>query len=230
MRKILMALSVVCTVNIVSAQKTISTVSLQLSFPQGQYKSTYPQTGGGIRWNILTRLAKDGPVSIGGEIGYLVTASESRSFDIYYMGFYDRYRISATNNVFSLAFKARADITPQDKAVLVFVDGTIGTNLFFSSVDVERLTFFGSQYGGGDLTKGYWAFVFGPGIGFEIPVGKRKEIALSFKTSYLAGTNTKYLTDPYIDNNGDVFFTQRESKTNMILGEAGVRFGIFGRR
>jgi hypothetical protein len=215
----------------VQGQKTISTLSLQLSFPQEEYKSTYPKTGVGLRWNILHRFNEHGPLSIGGEIGYLATGSESRSFDVFYLGFYDRYRISATNNVITLAFKARADLIPWGKPVQLFIDGTVGTNLFFSSVDVERETFFGgSEYGGGNSTKGYWAFIFGPGLGVEIPLGKRKEIALSLKGSYLFGSNTKYLTDPYIDNNGNVYFTQRESKTNMILAEAGVRFGIFNHR
>jgi hypothetical protein len=212
-------------------QKTISTVSFQLSFPQGEYKSTYPVTGAGIRWNVMHRPSPDMPVSIGGEIGFLITSSDSKFFDLYTFGFFDRYRVTASNNVFSLAFKARADLVPHDKPVQLFVDGTIGTNLFFSSVDAQRETFFGnSQYAGGNSTKGYWAFIWGPGLGIEIPLGKAKEICLSLKTSYLLGTNTKYLTDPYIDNNGNVFFTERESKTDMLITEAGVRFGVFGRK
>ncbi|MDP4261934.1 MAG: hypothetical protein Q8941_05330 [Bacteroidota bacterium] len=212
----------------VICQKTITTVSIQLNFPQGEYKSTYPKTGAGIRWSVLHRFHEDDALSIGGELGYLTTASSARNFDIFYLGYYDRYRITASNNVLSLAFKTRADLTPSHEAVQLFIDGTIGTNLFFSSVDVSRETFFGnSQYTSGNSTKGYWSLIFGPGIGIEIPLGKRKAIALSFKGSWLFGTNTKYLTDPYIDNNGDVYFTQRESKTSMIIAEAGVRFGIF---
>ncbi len=131
----------------------------------------------------------------------------------------------------SLAFKARADLVPVDKHVLIFIDATIGTNLFFSSVDAERETFFGgTQYSGGSSSKGYWAFVFGPGLGIEIPLDKGKEVALVLKGSYLFGSNTKYLTDPYFNNNGEVYFTQKESKTNMIMAEAGVRFGLFKRR
>lgn len=231
MRSVIIGLLITGFAQSVNGQKTISTISLQLSFPQDEYKATYPKTGVGIRWNILHRFSENAPLSIGGEIGYLVTSSSSRAFDVYYLGFYDRYRISATNNILNLAFKTRADLFPADKAVQVFVEGTVGSNLFFSSVDVSRETFFGdSQYAGGNSTKGYWSFIFGPGLGVEIPLGKRREVALSFKSSYLFGSNTKYLTDPYIDNNGNVYFTQRESKTNMIIAEAGLRFGIFNRR
>lgn len=215
-------------ISAINAQKTISTVSFQLNFPQGEYKSTYPKTGVGIRWNILHRFHENDALSIGGELGYLATASTSRDFDVFYLGYYDRYRVSATNNILSLAFKARADLIPSHKTVQLFVDGTIGTNLFFSSANISRETYFGSsQYGAGNSTKGYWAFIFGPGAGVEIPLGRRRELALSFKGSYLFGSNTKYLTDPYIDANGDVYFTQRESRTSMIIVEVGVRFGIF---
>jgi hypothetical protein len=215
----------------VYSQKTIGTLSLQLSFPQDEFKQAYDATGIGLRFNVMHRPNVDVPISIGGELGYLVNGSDSRFFDIYYLGFYDRYRISATNNILTLAFKARADLLPHDKPMQFFVDGTVGTNLFFSSVDVTRETFFGdSEYAGGNSTKGYWAFVWGPGAGIEIPLSKDKRTALSLKASYLFGSRTKYFTDPYIDNNGEVFFTQRESETTVLLMEAGVRFGMFNRR
>ena len=214
-----------------AAQRTISTIGLQLSFPQGEYKATYPVTGVGVRWDILFRPSPEIPLSIGGELGFLVTGTDSRYFDLYYLGYFDRYRVTASNNIVSMAFKARADLVSPEKPVLFFVDATIGTNLFFSSVDLERETYFGnSQSAGGNSSKGYWAFSWGPGAGIEIPLGKSKEIALSLKGSWLFGTNTKYLTDPYIDNNGNIFFTERESKTDMVITEAGMRFSITGNK
>lgn len=214
----------------VSGQKIISSATIQLTFPQGEYKSTYPKTGIGARWNVMVRLADNSPLRIGGEIGYLSVSSSSRIFDIYYQGFYDRYRVSASSSILSLAFKARADLTQEQKLKL-FVDGTVGTNLFFSSVDLTRETYYGgSQYTDGSSSKGYWSFIFGPGIGLEIPLGKSNDIALCIKGTYLFGSNTRYLTNPYIDDNGNVYYTQRESKTDMIVAEAGVRFSLSGRR
>jgi hypothetical protein len=215
----------------VNGQRTATTISFQLSFPQGEHKSVFPVTGYGLRWNIMHKPGVNSPLSIGGELGFLVTGNTSRIFDIFYLGFYDRYRVTATNNVLSLAFKARADLLPPEQKVQLFVDGSVGTNLFFSSVDITRETFFGeSIYGAGNSTKGYWSFIFGPGVGVEIPLDKRKEVALVLKGTYFFGSNTKYLTDPYIDNDGNVFFTQHESKTDMIMAEAGIRLGIFNRR
>ena len=215
----------------VSAQKASLGLNLQLSFPQGEYKATYPKTGVGARVNFMYRPKEDGPLSVGGEFGYMVTGSDSRYFDIYYGGFYDTYRISASNNILSLAFKARADLLTRETPVRVFVDATAGWNLFFSSINIERETFYGnSQYVDGDNSKGYWAFMWGPGAGVEIPIDRRKQTLISIKGSYLFGANTTYLTDPYIDNNGHIFFTQHESKTDMILLELGLRLYLFGRR
>ena len=231
MRNLLIVFLMTALIYSADAQKTSVGVHLQLSFPQGEYKSTYPKTGVGLRLNVLHRLRQDGPISIGGDVGYLVTGSDSRLFDIYYGGFYDTYKISASNNVLSLAFKARADLVSNERPVRVFVEGTVGANLFFSSINIERETYFGnSQYVDGDNSKGYWAFVWGPGVGIEIPIDKRRQTAIVVKGSYLFGANTTYLTDPYIDNNGEIFFARHESKTDMILAELGLRFSLSGRR
>jgi hypothetical protein len=139
----------------------------------------------------------DLPLSIGGELGFMVTGNSSRLFDIYYYGFYELFRVTATNNVISLAFKARADLIPSDKPVQLFVDGTVGTNLYFSSVDITRETYYGqNDFGGGNSSKGYWSFLFGPGVGVEVALNKRKDAHLLLKGSYQFGSTTKYLTDP----------------------------------
>jgi hypothetical protein len=209
----------------------MAALDLQLSFPQGEYKSTYAKTGVGIHMNVLRRISEEGPISVGGEFGFLVTGSDSKTFDLLYGGYYDTYKISASNNILNLAFKARADLVPKERPVLLFIETTIGANLFYSSASIQRETYFGnSQYVDGDNSKGYWAFTWGPGIGLEFPVDKRKQAAIVVKASYLFGANTTYLTDPYIDNNGDVYFDQHESKTSMIIAELGFRYSFRKRR
>ena len=232
MRNIVFILLIITLSLSANAQKSSLGINLQLSFPQGEYKSTYPKTGVGARVDFLYRLKEDGPMSIGAEFGYMITGSDSRYFDIYYGGFYDTYRISASNNILSLAFKARADLLPNERPVRIFVDGTVGTNLFFSSINIERETYYGgSQYVDGDNSKGYWAFTWGPGLGVEFPIDKRRQTLMSVKGSYLFGANTTYLTDPYIDNSGHIYFTQHESKTDMIIAQVGLRINLSrGRR
>lgn len=232
MRNLMLVFLVIVFGASANAQRTTASVHLQLTFPQGEYKANFPKTGVGARFNILRRLKEDGAISVGGEFGYLVTGSDAQLFDLYYGGYYDTYKVSASNNVLSLAFKARADLLPQERPMQVFVETTVGTNLFFSSVSIERQSYFGnnSQYVDGDNSKGYWAFIWGPGLGIEIPIDKRRQAAISIKGSYLFGANTTYLTDPYVSNNGEVFFTQHESKTDMILAELGIRLSIPSRR
>jgi hypothetical protein len=67
-------------------QKTITTISFQLSVPQQEYKRTYPVTGAGIRWSVMHRPSADVPLSIGGELGFVVTSTDSKYFDLYYLG------------------------------------------------------------------------------------------------------------------------------------------------
>jgi hypothetical protein len=217
-----------------NGQRTSAAVHLELGFPQGEYKSTpdYPKTGIGIRFNLLHRISDDSPFSVGGDIGYMATETETRDFELYYGGYYDTYRVSASSNIVNFAFKVRADLLPKEKPVLIFVEGTVGTNLFYSAANVQRLTYYGgSQYVDADNTKGYWAFTWGPGAGIEVPVGKNKRVAIAAKAAYLFGSNTTYLTDPNIDtNSGTVYFTQNESKTDMVLAELGARFALGKRR
>lgn len=229
------SLLTVCFISIllspVYSQRTSAAIHLELSFPQGEYKTTYPKTGFGIRFNMLHRISEESPLSIGGDVGYMATESDSRYFDLYYGGYFDTYKISASSNVVNLAFKARADLVSREKPVLLFVEGTVGANLFYSSASIQRETYYGgSQFVDGDNSKGYWALTWGPGLGIEVPVDKRKLVAVVVKAAYLFGANTTYLTDPSIDNSsGTVYFTQHESKTDMILAEFGVRF-TFGKK
>jgi hypothetical protein len=96
------------------------------------------------------------------------------------------------HNVLSPALR-RADLVPKERPVLFFVEATIGTNLFFSSVSIERENGFGgSQYVNGDNSKGYWAFTWGPGIGVEIPLDKQRRVGAIIKGSYLMGARTIY--------------------------------------
>jgi hypothetical protein len=213
------------------AQETSIGATVQLSFPQGDYQSNFPKTGVGMRINIMHRLNEDGPLSLGGELGYLVAGSRARYFSGYYGGYFDTYKLSASSNVFALAFKARADLSPAERPIRFFIEATVGANLFFSSVSLQgQSNFGGSQYVDGDNSKGYWSFSWGPGVGVEIPIDKKGRVGAIVKGAYLLGTNTTYLTDPSIDNSGNVYFTQHESKTNMIIAEFGVRFSLSKKR
>jgi hypothetical protein len=46
------------------------------------------------------------------------------------------------------------------------------------------------------------------------------------KCAYLFGSNTQYLTNPKIQNDGQVIFDSGVSTTNMIIPQIGVRISI----
>jgi len=216
------------------AQETFATLSFQLSFPQQEYKETFPRTGWGGRLGIMHRFA-DGPFSVGGEAGYLVTGRDRERFRVPFYGRDNHLEVTATNNIVTLAGKARADLLPQQKDLQIFIEGSVGTNVFFSKANYDYGNYYDYYYdyygyypdnNNSVSSKNRWTFIWGPGLGMELAVGKKKDVSIMAKASYIFGGDTRYLTDPYIDGNADVYFTERRSKTDMIMAEIGLRIPV----
>jgi hypothetical protein len=113
------------------------------------------------------------------------------------------------------------------RKVKPFLDITAGWNVFFSTVTVERLTFY-SDYNSSysNSSKAHWALAYGAAAGIDIPLNRMDDIGLELKVAYLIGANSRYLTNPYIDGNGNVSFEENNSRTTMIIPQAGVRITI----
>jgi len=208
------------------SQKFTTSIDLQMTLPAGEYKTVNPDAGFGARANILYRPNKDIPVKIGLELGMQVKGSTSQYFSGYIRGFYDDFKVSASNNIFSLQFVTRLQPEKRDK-IKPFLDVVAGWNVFFSTATIERLTFF-SDYNSSysNSSKAKWAFSYGAAAGIDIPLNKRDDIGLELKCAYLPGSNTNYLTDPRIDENAQVYFTEKNSTTDMIIPQIGVRISI----
>jgi len=145
------------------------------------------------------------------------------------LGYFDNFKVSATSNIFSLMFVTRIQSSAPHK-LKPFIDVTAGWNVFFSTVSVEDLSYY-SGYNGYDpsyahSSKAKWAFAYGAAGGIDIPLNRRDGIGLELKVAYLFGSYSEYLTDPYIDGNGNVSFQQNSSRTNMLIPQAGVRITI----
>ncbi|MEO8412735.1 MAG: hypothetical protein ABI472_03715 [Ginsengibacter sp.] len=208
------------------AQKFSASITGQLSLPQGDYKETNPDAGYGVRANFLYRPLQIVPVKFGIELGIQEKARAAQYFSGYVFGFYDDFKVTATSNIFSLMFLTRFQSSKFGK-VKPFVDITAGWNVFFSTVTVERLTYY-SDYNPSysNSSKAHWAFAYGAAGGIDIPLNKRDDIGLELKVAYLIGSYTTYLTDPYINGNGDVSFQENNSRTTMLVPQAGVRITI----
>ncbi|MEO6329099.1 MAG: peptide-methionine (S)-S-oxide reductase [Ginsengibacter sp.] len=208
------------------AQKFSASIDLQMSLPEGEYKKANRDAGIGGRGNFFFRPGKNIPVKIGIESGFQVKGSTSQYFSGFINGFYDDFKVSASNNIFSLMFLARLQPEKHGK-IKPLIDAIAGWNVFFSTVTIERLTYF-SDYNSSysNSSKAKWAFTYGTAAGLDIPLNKRDDVGLEIKCAYLIGSSATYLTDPRIDNSGEVFFSEKTSTTDMLIPQVGVRISI----
>ncbi len=224
--KYILTLFILAACSICYGQKFTISADAQLAVPQGEYKDANPDAGYGLRANVLYKTGKVLPVKLGVEFGVQEKARATQYFSGYINGFYDDFKVSATSNIVSLMFLAR--IQPgQFHKVKPFVDVTAGWNIFFSTVTVERLTYY-SDYNASysNSTKAHWAFSYGAAGGIDIPLNSRDDLGLELKVAYIIGSNSTYLTNPYIRNDGSVSFTENSSRTDMLVPQAGIRINL----
>src|SRR5215217_6144431 len=92
------------------SQKFSASIDLQMSVPQGEYKEVNGDAGIGGRGNFFYRPQEDVPIKIGLELGMQVKGSTHQYFSGYIGGFYDDFRVTASNNIFSLMFVTRLQL------------------------------------------------------------------------------------------------------------------------
>ncbi len=224
--KYILTLIIITIASISYGQKFSLSLDAQLSIPQNEYKDANPDAGYGLRTNVLYQTGKVVPIKFGLELGFQEKARATQYFSGYINGFYDDFKVSATSNIFSLMFLTRIQPGKFHK-VKPFVDVIAGWNVFFSTVSVERLTFY-SDYNSSysNSTKAHWAFSYGASGGVDIPLNARDDMGLELKVAYIIGSNTTYLTDPYIRNDGSVSFAEKSSRTDMVIPQAGIRISL----
>jgi hypothetical protein len=206
-----------------SAQKFSISADAQLAIPQGDYKDVNPDAGYGLRANFLYKPGKLSPVRFGIEFGI---QEKARASEYFFDPYYGEFKESATSNIFSLMLLGRFQSAKPGK-VKPFIDVTAGWNVFFSTVAVESLdnySYDNSSYS--NSTKAHWALAYGAAGGIDISLNRRNDLGLELKVAYLIGAYSRYLTDPYIDGNGHVSFIENNSRTTMLIPQAGVRFTI----
>lgn len=199
-------------------------INFNLGIPSGEYKTVNGRTGVGGRAAFLYNPSPKIPIYVGAELGYMLIGQDREFFYANVLGFTDEYRVTASNNVLTALINVR--FQPMgNKPVRPFAEFLFGANDFFSTVTVERQTFFSNQaLANSNSSRARWALCYGGSTGMSIRLDKKGDTWLELRCSYLAGNRTKYLTDPKIANNGDVSFTEKESKTNMFVPQVGLKF------
>lgn len=214
------------TSTVSSGQKFSASADFQVALPQRDYKLVNPNLGYGFRANFLYKPGLEIPIKFGIELGMQEKERTSQRFTGNIGGFSDEFRVSASSNIFSLMVVTRFEPV-QLRRIKPFVDLSAGWNVFYSTVEVERLTFF-TDYNDSytNSTKAHWALTYGATGGLDIPLNKKGDIGLELKLSYFIGNNSRYLTNPYIDEHAEVSFMTENSRTNMLIPQVGVRFSF----
>lgn len=205
-------------------QKLSGGFDAALGIPQGEFREVNDNLALSLKGHIMYNFDRKVPLHLGLEMGFGTMGSTNRYF---YDAYFDQYEVTASSNIFTVLMKLRIQ---QPKSVLLrpFAEGLIGWNDFFSTVNVRRLTYYASYYNNqyGESSDASWAMTYGGAAGVDIRLQKRGNLWLEVKTAYLIGKKTKYLTNPQITNTGQVYFTQNESETNMLIPSVGVKFGL----
>lgn len=228
MRKILLAAGIFLALQSNAqrfGQKLSGGFNASLGIPSGEFKEVNDNAALGVRGHIMYNPSRKVPLYFGLELGYSIMSSAPPQY--FYDTWMDTYKVTATSNIFSLQFKFRVQ-QPKIVSVRPFAEGLIGWNDFFSSVNIERQTYWGPGYnnGYGDSSPAEWAMTYGGAAGLDIKLNKEGNLWLEIKTAYMAGRKAKYYVDPYFSSGGQVIFTEKESETNMVIPQVGVKFGL----
>ncbi len=218
-----------------NTQTRNATISLQLSFPQQEYKNSYPITATGLLFGFAQPLKKESAISVGGEFGVLQVNGKQDYYTGFYNNVYNTYHVASWNHIITLGSLFRADLFKDKKKFNIFIDVSLGANMFITSATISREVD-GGVFRDDNRVIYYYkdfntsiAFRAGAGLGLEFPFGKKKRIAILMKGSYLYGSYAKYYARPTI-NNTEILLDPRASKTSMILSETGIRFSMFNKK
>lgn len=218
------------------AQQNALSLNFQMSLPLGSYKDSYPKTGTGLLLGYLHPLASQTAVAVGAEAGLLQMNASSERYTGYYRNEYHTYTVASSNYIFTIAPRLRGELLNVFKTGKVFIDCSIGTNIFFSYTGISHsypYNFIRNDVLGTGFTTAtdssrshsYWALRAGIAPGVEIPLGKKNKRCLLLKCSYVYGSNAQYFSHPAIQQL-QIQLAPKTSNTSMLLPELGFRFNL----
>jgi len=226
---------VLLLVNKAYAQANTATLNLQVCFPQGDYKKTYPVTSSGLIFGIAHTLKDQPAFSIAGEVGILQVSGANKYYTGFYNNEYNTFVVASWNHILTFAATLKVNLLSEDESWKLYIDCSFGSNAFVTFSSISR-DLYRDPITNTDVTKFYysdlhtaWTLRAGGGMEVEIPLGLQKKIALVFKGSYLYGSNASYYARPAIHNT-HINLAPRSSNTSMLLAETGIRFGIFNKQ
>ena len=234
MRSILFFLATAIFLNTSHAQSNNASLTVQAGFPTAEYKKNYSGVSSGMLFSFTHQLKNQPPFSFGAQVGIM----QVNGADKYYTGFYNNefntFLVASWNHIVTLGAIFKLNLFPENNSFDVNINIALGTNIFITNSTISRDKYF-NPITNTAVTKYYYsdtraaaALRAGGGLGIEIPLGQKKNISIISNASYLYGTKAKYYVHPTIINT-QIILSPRQSGTSMLLGEIGIRFGLFNK-
>ena len=190
--------------------------------PRGEFSENVTNNGYGISLQGLIRLGPT-PFLVGGDLGFVVYGSQTRSEPLSDTIPDIRVRVRTTNGIFLPHFVLRAQ--PRTGLVRPYFDGLIGLKHLFTSTSISDLIGGETIASSTDLSDTALSYGFGGGLQIPLNKGREAKILLDTGVRYLRGARAEYLRKGSIrEVNGQVIFDVLSSRTDVLAVQVGVTF------
>ena len=188
--------------------------------PRGEFSENVTNNGYGISLQGLIRLGPT-PFLAGGDLGFVVYGSQTRSEPLSDTIPDIRVRVRTTNGIFLPHFVLRAQ--PRTGLLRPYVEGLIGLKSLHtrtSLADVDDDDIVSSDTNLSDSTLSYG---FGGGLQIPLTKGREARIMLDTGVRYLRGGRAEYLRKGSIrEVNGTLVYDVFSSRTDVLAVQIGV--------
>jgi hypothetical protein len=209
------------------AQKFHGALNFQMPIPQGDFATTLSTAVGfGPRFNCYYRPSPDLPFHVGLDVGWARINNERIDFSSVIGSFRRDFNLQATGSFTSLGLLLRVQPTGTPR-INPFVEGLGGINLFRSrSILTDEEGREGQDNTDSFLNRGDNTFYYGLNAGLKIRFKAAHEAGLLLSCAYLVGGEAEYGDNPQIDNDLNVFWEYKTSRTSMLIPQLGLWFKL----
>ncbi len=210
-----------------TAQKCGVSINLQNAYARGDFGMVNHEPIPGARLNFTFRPMWQFPIYTGFEVAYQRGLNTTSTFEGTMFGTPDLYAAKTRNRVWSALANIRISVPNEAALLRPFLEGLIGANNFRTICAVTRETPNGiTKLSNTTDSRLGWAFTYGGSAGLNIRLQPAAKSYIQLKTSYLLGAKSRYLSDPWINNDGTASFAVNQSTTNLFIPQAGVFFNL----
>ncbi|TDH26880.1 hypothetical protein EXU57_08725 [Segetibacter sp. 3557_3] len=211
----------------VAAQKCGVSINLQHAYASGDFGNVNPGPIPGARLNFTFKPIWQLPLYTGFEVAYQRSLNNSTAFNGATFGTTDLYRLKSRNRVWSALANFRISVPNESALLRPFLEALVGGNNFRTICAVSQETTNGfAKINNTSNGRLGWAFTYGGSAGLNIRLQHAGKSYLQFKTSYLPGFKSRFLSDPWINNDNTASFAVNKLTTDLLIPQAGIYFNL----